>query len=113
MKKLILASVLAFSMTLAQAQDSWTSQDKYKHFGVSLALGVGASTLTDNKAAAYALALAPGVAKEFRDSRQVGNYFSYKDLVWDMAGVYLGVNTGMYLKKLPNKGVEIGWSTPF
>ena len=78
-------------------QDSWTGEDKAKHFGVSYALGLGASQLSSDTWTAFGLALIPGVAKELYDQQQDCNRFSWKDLGWDAAGAYLGVRTGHWL----------------
>lgn len=77
--------------------DDWTGSDKAAHFGVSLALGVGASRLSDDTWTAFGLALVPGVAKELYDSTRDCNRFSWKDMAWNAAGAYVGVRTGNWL----------------
>ena len=74
--------------------DEWTGPDKQKHFAVSFAAGVIASGLTDEKWKAVGIALLPGLIKEVHDSRQPGNQFSGKDMVWNALGAYAGVHTG-------------------
>ena len=77
--------------------DSWSGSDKAAHFGVSAALGVGASRLTDDTATAVGLALIPGLAKELYDAGQDCNRFSWKDMGWNAMGAYVGVRTGNWL----------------
>jgi uncharacterized protein YfiM (DUF2279 family) len=95
--------VLMFLLLPAAAQacgpyvDSWSGEDKAKHFGVSAALGVATSQLTADTWSAFGLALIPGVAKEAYDSQQACNRFSWKDLSWDAVGAYVGVRTGHWL----------------
>lgn len=103
----------AVTPVVATVKDSWTGPDKVKHFGVSVALGIAATNLTTNKTTAFALSVAPGLAKELYDSRQPGNKFSYKDLAWDAIGAYVGIHAGFYLHKLPGGGMSVGYNTNF
>jgi len=73
--------------------DSWTSSDKYLHFGVSFALDTGgylaarhALDWPKNRslAAAAGFALLAGAGKEFTDEK-----FDEKDVAWNAAGVGL------------------------
>ena len=81
----------------AVAEDAWLAEDKLRHFTLSfaatqLAYG-GARVLLQPDAATAAAATAAfglGIAKEIRDRRR-GGPFSWRDLVWDAAGVLLGV----------------------
>lgn len=77
--------------------DRWIAQDKVRHFGMSFAatnFGYGGArfALEPDAAliAAGVAALALGVAKEVHDAR-AGRWFSLKDIVWDAAGVVLGL----------------------
>lgn len=78
-------------------EDDWAGRDKAAHFGVSAALGVATSQVSSDPWTAFALALAPGVAKEVIDSQRACNRFSWKDLSWDAAGALVGVKTGHWL----------------
>lgn len=101
MKNLTILFLLAGLAGGAQAcgahHDDWTGSDKAAHFGVSLALGVGASRLSDDTLTAVGLALVPGLAKELYDSQQDCNRFSWKDMAWNAAGAYIGVRAGNWI----------------
>lgn len=77
--------------------DAWLAEDKIQHFTVSMAattMGYGAGRLAldhdQARTTAAATAFALGIAKELADVRR-GGPFSFKDLVWDAAGVGLGL----------------------
>jgi uncharacterized protein YfiM (DUF2279 family) len=77
--------------------DAWLAEDKLQHFGMSFAATAftyaGARTLLEPEASlvvAGTTALLAGIAKEVHDAR-AGRWFSVKDLVWDAAGVALGL----------------------
>lgn len=81
----------------APAPDRWLAEDKVRHFAASFAAtGMaygGARFALDRRSArtaAVGVALALGLAKELADAR-AGGPFSLKDLVWDAAGVALGM----------------------
>lgn len=87
--------VLGALVTMNPAHaDSFGTPDKVKHFAVSAALGAAATVATKSDSKAIALALAPGLAKELYDARKGGSGFSWRDLVADAAGAYLGVKLG-------------------
>lgn len=78
---------------------SWTSSDKLYHFGVSAA-GAGAGyTLARSlkmkrwPAVAFAAGAmaAVGLARELQDAQRSDKYFSEKDLLWDGAGIAIGI----------------------
>lgn len=66
--------------------------DKQKHFAGSVVLGAAARTVTADPAKAFALGMAPGVAKELVDMTGRGCP-SLHDLAWDAAGVGFGLYT--------------------
>jgi uncharacterized protein YfiM (DUF2279 family) len=77
--------------------DAWLAEDKLQHFGMSFAATAftyaGARTLLEPDASlmvAGTTAFLAGIAKEIHDAR-AGRWFSFKDLVWDAAGVALGL----------------------
>jgi putative lipoprotein len=83
----------------AQADpDPWFAPDKALHFGFSAAisgLGYGGTALfTEDRAVRIvvgaSLGLAAGITKELLDLAGFGQP-SWKDLVWDVAGVAVGV----------------------
>lgn len=93
----LLVTLSSSAVACGVHNDDWTGSDKAAHFGVSLALGVGASRLSDDTWTAFGLALVPGVAKELYDGTQDCNRFSWKDMAWNAAGAYVGVRTGNWL----------------
>ncbi len=93
----LLATLSSSAAACGPHNDDWTGSDKAAHFGVSLALGVGASRLADDTWTAFGLALVPGVAKELYDGTRDCNRFSWKDMAWNAAGAYVGVRTGNWL----------------
>ncbi len=79
------------------AGDDWIAEDKLQHFTMSFAATAfayaGARTALDSDAAlisAGVVALAAGIGKEIHDARR-GQHFCVRDLVWDAAGVALGI----------------------
>lgn len=77
--------------------DAWLAEDKLRHFTLSfgataLAYGVVRTGLEREAAVPVAAGIAGGLglAKEVRD-RAGGGRFSFKDLLWDTAGVAIGV----------------------
>lgn len=81
-----------------QPADRWFAEDKMRHFAMAFAatsfghagaraLGADANVATAIGAAATVVA---SVGKEVFD-RRAGGLFSYRDLVWDAAGILLSV----------------------
>lgn len=64
--------------------DSWFSKDKFKHFSVTYII----STAGGTHGAAFAMG--GGLCKEWCDSKDKGNHWCWKDIVWDLAGTILG-----------------------
>ena len=75
------------------AHDPRWMAPKTEHVVFSAAFGVAAAALVDNKAEAFALAMAPGVAKELYD-RSRGGKFNWADIGRDAVGAYVGVQLG-------------------
>jgi uncharacterized protein YfiM (DUF2279 family) len=79
-------------------RDAWVAEDKLRHFFASFAAtgvsygAVRAAGLDRDSAlpVAAVAAAALGVWKELRD-RKLGKGFSARDLVWDTAGIVLGI----------------------
>ena len=65
---------------MSNCNDSWTSKDKVKHFGVCLVLA-GICPI---------VAVVVAVAKEVSDARTEGNHWCWKDIVADVVGIALG-----------------------
>lgn len=85
-----LAAALAVVCISAQAVE----QDKVKHAAVSAVFGAIAGASMDSKAAAFGIAMVPGLLKEIHDSRKDGSGFSGRDLAADAIGAALGVYVG-------------------
>lgn len=78
-------------------RDEWLGQDKFKHFAMSYmitATSFGAARMVTDKDASIgtgiALGVAAGILKEIYDKRDKRR-FSFRDLVWDAAGITTGV----------------------
>lgn len=85
--------------SLNQPEDSWTSADKWKHFSSSAIITVENHyyltrqfSVPRNQSIHYSmtLSLSVGLAKEIFDSTREANIFSWKDLIYDMAGTVVG-----------------------
>lgn len=77
--------------------DPWLGEDKAQHFVMSFAATAfayaGARFALDREPARFAAAgtaLAAGLGKEIHDAR-TGEFFSIRDMVWNVAGVAIGV----------------------
>lgn len=81
----------------APRHDAWIAEDKLQHFAMSFGVTAfsyaAARTALDPDAARLTAGIAglvAGVGKEIYDVRQ-GEHFSVRDLVWDVAGIALGL----------------------
>lgn len=82
----------------ARPADPWLAEDKLKHFFASFAATTlsasAARTAGADQGTSVVFGSAAGVGfsvwKEVQDHRRPGGFFSYRDLVWDMAGVGAG-----------------------
>jgi uncharacterized protein YfiM (DUF2279 family) len=88
---------LALQAGNAPRVDHWLAEDKIRHFGMSFAVTAftyaSARTVLDPDpalAVAGSAAIIAGIGKEIHDVR-AGQFFSLKDLVWDLAGVAVGL----------------------
>lgn len=95
--------MLVFCLALQQGRpqapaDRWVAEDKWKHFFASFAVtalsaaavrAAGANTETSALVGA-GVGAGFGVWKEVRDLRRPGGSASFRDLVWDAAGVGAG-----------------------
>ena len=94
------ACLLFLCLTLGRAdapqpRDPWFSEDKFKHFVTTFlvtsvaASGARAAGL-DHDTSLFVGAgtgATVGIAKELSDRRREGSSASFKDIVWDLAGV--------------------------
>ena len=87
-----IAIALIVCLALPAYADSWGTPDKPKHFAASALWGAGARIICQgcNDWQATALGSMPGLVKEIQDSRPGGTGFSYKDMVANIAGAYVG-----------------------
>ncbi|MBN2364794.1 MAG: hypothetical protein EH225_01410 [Calditrichaeota bacterium] len=84
----------------AQLRDHWLAPDKAKHLMGSLISTVFfhqvashgfQSSQSEAALAAAGISFALGAGKECMDRRKEGNFFSWKDLVADVAGLLTGL----------------------
>jgi len=85
------------------------ANDKKKHLGISFLLGSAtgmymqynyqSNSSTENLIIGTSLAMLPGIAKEYYDSKQADNYASGADLTYDLLGSITGTLFGIYLGK--------------
>lgn len=84
----------------AQFKDPWLGRDKASHLAMGLALVgftyhlarlEGGMERVPARAAGLGTSVAVGLSKEVWDRRRPGGRFSYKDLVFDLAGAGLGL----------------------
>lgn len=79
-------------------QDPWLGPDKFQHFGVSALIGATAtgiarqhqSTGCDAPWIGVSVVMLIGAAKETRDLLWDHKIWSYKDMVWNLAGGLAG-----------------------
>jgi putative lipoprotein len=90
--------VLCLCLSFATGQpprDPWVSEDKLMHFAASFAATTLAASAArtagldpERSTVAGAVAAAGiGVWKEVDDHRRPGGFFSFRDLLWDAAGI--------------------------
>ena len=95
MKHIITIAAALFMTTCAHAQDSWVSVDKALHAGVSGGIAAVATVATGSELQGFTFAMAVGVAKEVYDKQHPDKHSaSYRDLVADAAGAYMGAKLG-------------------
>jgi len=90
--------VLCFCLSLPAAQrpsDPWLGEDKLMHFAASFAVttlsasAARSAGLEPERSALVGAAVGSGIAvwKEVHDHHRPDGFFSYRDLVWDFAGI--------------------------
>lgn len=112
MRNLIVSLVILFSSISAFAKDPMFAEDKYMHFGVSAAMSAGCTAFNsrpNRELECFAGSVAVGIAKEIHDHNVPGKIFSYKDLIWDIAGAYTGAKFGGWIFT-PN---QVGYTSKF
>jgi uncharacterized protein YfiM (DUF2279 family) len=81
-------------------KDEWIAPDKAKHLIASMIATVFSYNLSksnfnlsedNSKFIGVSFSLSLGIAKEIRDSFKENNFFSYKDLIADLAGIGIGM----------------------
>lgn len=96
---------LAAALLAPMATRADIGQDKVEHAAFSAVYGLMAGMTVENRWHAFALALAPGLAKEIVDSRTAGNHFSTGDLAADAIGAAAGVWLGSTLIRPTKNGL--------
>lgn len=109
MKKFLLIAIIFLMVSSISLQadsqnelpiDSWTSKDKFSHLAASTFLYCWhyeifnkPFKLDDNESAVWALnlTLLYGIGKECYDLMKENNFFSYKDLIFDIFGCLAGM----------------------
>ncbi len=89
----------------ASGRDSWTGQDKLLHLGVAAAIsgGVtyagmqGGDDRSDASFKGIGVVLLLGAGKEARDHCEDGNFWSWKDMAWNVGGALLGAGLAQAL----------------
>jgi len=79
-------------------QDPWWGEDKMYHFAVAGVIGAASAKVAENHHAGPCEAAAIGISttfvigagKEWYDMKFKKTFFSWKDMVWDLAGGTLG-----------------------
>jgi len=83
---------------LLAAEDPWVGPDKALHLGASYIAYSAARTLGAERGEAAGITLTLGVSKELWDLTGRGTP-SWRDLLWDLAGLSLGVAAEHFLGK--------------
>lgn len=98
MRTLILLVYLGLIGCSHYADDDWLGQDKALHFAGSALLTAAAMEAAQQRGYAggrkarfgLLFSLSFGIGKELHDSRPQGSGWSWKDLIWDVAGSAAG-----------------------
>ncbi len=91
-------SFLAGCSVNAPQGDHWLGEDKLKHFTVSAVIAAAATEQAEQQALSdcegarlsVGVVLSIGAGKEWYDQNIKGTYWSYKDMVWNLAGALVG-----------------------
>ena len=78
------------------AADSWTGSDKVLHFAGSAGIALVVTHIRRDPWVGFWSSVAVGATKELVDKRTGGDA-SVRDLVVDVAGAYLGSETGRWM----------------
>ena len=88
-----------YSENKTKRADEWNGIDKLKHYSVSLILTTSSYYYmkkpigySNNRSLSISIPFSflVGLGKEIRDSKEIGNHFSMKDLAVDIMGVASG-----------------------
>lgn len=107
-------AALCFMLPAQPAQaDSWTGPDKAWHFAGSAGLATLLSVSTEDSNLAFWSTVAVGAAKEVADHYWTRGDPSVRDLVADMAGAYVGAQTGRWFLTRNAHSVTIHFALRF
>lgn len=98
----VLVLMLSFQIIRAEAivKSDWFTHDKFSHFTTSTFLYCWNYKVLHNgcnlnrsssSTISFSFVSLIGLGKEIIDSRQPNNKFSYKDLIYDLSGNFLGL----------------------
>ncbi len=87
---------MSLSVAPAMAADKWTGNDKVLHFTSSAGIALLVTHVSRDPSVGFWSSVAVGAAKELLDQRTGGDA-SMRDLVVDVAGAYLGSETGHWM----------------
>lgn len=95
---LLISMSACATATAHHPHDNWFGEDKMRHFLVSSAIGAVFTKIAANNGTApcksvfigISASMAIGSGKEWYDKNIRKTYFSWKDMVWDIAGGTLG-----------------------
>ncbi|MFB0565427.1 MAG: hypothetical protein ACETWK_07085 [Candidatus Aminicenantaceae bacterium] len=94
--------LIIFSLSLSGI-NVFAASDELKHFGISSVFGIVSESClhyktdfntTERVFLGTMLGSVPGLVKEFIDSTKKDNYFSERDLAFDIAGSFFGALIG-------------------
>ncbi|MGB4238710.1 MAG: hypothetical protein WBJ87_03730 [Candidatus Hydrothermia bacterium] len=81
--------ILLLSMTMST--DPWWAKDKVKHFATAFVLTESFKQASVNTTHSFCIVASLSFSKEVYDKKVKKSIFSYKDLLYDAAGIILGI----------------------
>ena len=84
--------------SLTTGRDPWLGRDKGQHFAAAFLISAGGGSMlrqngmdaSDAGFAGFGVALSMGLGKEWYDRSVRRSFWSWRDLVWDVAGAAAG-----------------------
>jgi len=100
MVRQISALIVALAMSASASAvegDQWGDKHNGYHFAGEVLVGAVAGSVIDNKWAAFAVAMVPGIVREEWKRERGYSSYSVPRLFWDALGAYVGVEVGHVL----------------